>query len=394
MSVQPSLRALLSSIAARWLLVICVCAGQCHSEAAEYLHTYVYNSSTNVNRVWWDQTTTIIEGVIVHMNYATGAALYSNTNWRNFAKARRFAMLLSMNQDSLLSSGAGVTIVENTLQAVATASGRAELSAWQPYIFCGLSRGGSGAYGAIAQGWAAGRNRTIACVAYHGNSLVNNLYANTTDSKNIPVLYLIASLDYTRQADIEDWVRQGITYGYSLRLNGALWTTSMQYGASHTSTGDDTYPLQWLGRCIDARLVTSTRGSLKAIATSASHGANYTMASPNTTVCAFTNISVASSFVTANKMIWLPPNGVNEWLRENSTLNPVISDIRAWDTSVILTASNGIPGASCVWSQSTNLAESNWQILLTNYFGVDGTVRLTNRIAPSAGQNFYRLRDD
>ena len=319
----------------RWIgvLALCLSLPRC-AQAAEYSYTNVYNGGTNINTVWWDDSVTNVQGVVIHLNYATGAALYGNTNWRNFAKSRNFAMLLTISQDSLLSPADGVMIVSNTLKSVATSSGHAELAGWQPLIWEGLSRAGGDPLGAIGEGWVAGTNRTIACVAYHGNSLLNGsgLMASTADAKATPVLYHIASLDSTRQQDVEQWVRLGYAgapgYGYSIRqTDGALWTTSMQYGAVHTDTGDDTYTLQWLGRIVDLRLDNTHRGSLKPIVQANSHGVSYTMANPNTTICAFTNISVVSSFVKINPMIWLPPGGDSEWLWVNAT--PRISSLTA-----------------------------------------------------------------
>ena len=353
--------------------------------AAEYSYTYVYNGGTNVNYVWWDDATANVQGVIIHMNYAAGAGLYYNGNWRSFAASRNFAMMLSINQDSLASASDGVNVVvSNTLKSVAVQSGHAELTAWQPYIFSGLSRGGGGANGSIAQGWIAGTNRTIACLAYHGNSLVYNLYADTASKKAIPVLYLIASLDdpaQGRQGDIEDWVRQGAIYGYSVRLNGALWTTSMQYGVVHNSTGDDTYILQWLGRCIDARLDNSNRGKLKPIVLNNCHGVNYTMANANTYNCAFTNISVASAFVQSNKMIWLPPGNDSEWLWENAT--PRISSI----TSSTNVAYLGQPSPINVSAYTPNSEAVTYQWHLISK-PVGGSAMLGNSNAASTTVTF------
>jgi hypothetical protein len=288
--------------------------------AAEYSYTFTYNATNYTTKVWWDNATTNVQAVIIHFNYAAGAALYSNPNWQTFARARGFAMMLTINQDYPLSAGDGLKIISNTLASTATQSGRSELTNWQPYVFTGVSRGGT--LGALNQGWAAGRNQTIACIAYHGGSLAG-YYASSADAKAIPVLYLVASLDdpvQGRQGIIEDWVRLGANYGYAVRPDdGAFWTTSMQYGFAHNTTGNDTYVLQWLGRVLDARFSNTNRGTLGGIVPSQCHGINYTMASPNTTSCAFTNIAVLTNFVALNKMIWLPPGNDAEWLWENAT---------------------------------------------------------------------------
>jgi hypothetical protein len=46
----------------------------------------------------------------------------------------------------------------------------------------------------------------------------------------------------------------------------------------------------------------------------------------------------------------------------------------------------------CLLLGSTSLTLPNWRILLTNAFGFDGTLQLTNPLDPAAPQTLYRLQ--
>ena len=62
--------------------------------------------------------------------------------------------------------------------------------------------------------------------------------------------------------------------------------------------------------------------------------------------------------------------------------------------SLILSVSNGSPGANSYLLGSTNLALplSNWARLGTNLFDGNGNLSLTNPVDPNAPQQFYRLQ--
>ena len=295
--------------------------------AAEYTFTNNYYGTPYTNRIFFDDSFVPgqLKGVIVTFNY--GATVYANTAWRNFAKDRGLALLLLLNQDTLGIPAYvpdGTNILSVTLASIANASGHAELAgSTLPLIFLGVSRGGTS--GAVNFGWAMGANRTVACLSYHGNSFNYLSAPTTTAAKNIPVLYPMAQLDSGpyRQTDIETAVRTTATTtlngsisatAYGLRPTAGLyWTTTMQYGSSHASTGDDTYPLQWLGRVWDARYNGATPGTLNAITNAASLAGSYALVNGASSTAFFSNTATLA-FAQKDTNVWVPPGGGAEWL--------------------------------------------------------------------------------
>jgi autotransporter-associated beta strand protein len=336
------------------------------SRGVEYVHVFPYagvSGSTYTNSVWWDDSLTPgrIQGVIIHFNYAAGAGLYTNAAWRNFARDRGMAMLRLIDQDEIVTASQGLTLAQNTLNYAATNAGRTDISTNSNfYIFTGVSRGGT--LGAINHGWAAGSNKTLACIAYHGNSF-DYLPAAGAAAKAIPVLYPIAQLDptgtvTTRQGDIEYRVRL-LPTSYR-KQDGLYWTTTMQYGAGHNSTGDDTYPLQWLGRVVDFRHNPATPGTLVHPASVTSSSGRYELRTSNTTTAVFTNLSTVTPFVLKDTNIWLPPGGDSDWLAESappgvrrdldSNLRPAfvapdkVLDRRITGTGIVTFSGSGVIG--------------------------------------------------
>jgi autotransporter-associated beta strand protein len=303
------------------------------------------------NKVWFDDSlvgsgSSGIKGSIVVFDYGNAAGIYTSQAWRNFATSKGLSLTLMTGQDSfgdatsgVYNTSYGLTVLNNTLASAATQSGRGELGASTlPLVFAGVSRGGTA--GAIGFGWQAGSNRTVAAIGYHGNSFN---YLTTTPpaaASAIPVLYPMAQLDptgavTTRQGDIETAVRTtstvasiGLSYGYRPRY-GLYWTTTMQYGTSHASTGDDTYPIQWLGRVWDARYNAGTPGTLTAISNAASSKGTYTLSNTNTTNAAFTSLSTGT-FTQKDGNIWLPAGGTSEWMAESASPT---AGVQSLDTS-------------------------------------------------------------
>jgi fibronectin-binding autotransporter adhesin len=72
---------------------------------------------------------------------------------------------------------------------------------------------------------------------------------------------------------------------------------------------------------------------------------------------------------------------------------PVLSGIALIGTNLVLTAANGVPGEKFYLLQSTNLSlpATNWTPVLTNTFGLDGQVAVTNPVNASATGVFYLL---
>lgn len=294
--------------------------------AAEYTYPGNYYGTPYTNSVYFDSTVAPgqLKGVVVTFNY--GATVYNNPAWRNFAKDRRLALLLMLNQDTLGIPAYvpdGLVILTNTLVSAARATGHTELSAATlPMVFLGVSRGGTS--GAINFGWALGASRTVACLAYHGDSFNYLATPTTPAAQAVPVLYLMAQNDSGpyRQTDIETAVRTAS----ATTLNGAIpatvfgfrpadglyWTTSMQYGSSHASTGDDTYPLQWLGRVWDARYNAATPGMLNAILQTNSLGASYNLLNGASSSAYFANC-VTRAFQQTDTNVWIPAAGASEW---------------------------------------------------------------------------------
>ena len=77
-----------------------------------------------------------------------------------------------------------------------------------------------------------------------------------------------------------------------------------------------------------------------------------------------------------------------------SSAPPVISGIRIIGGSLVITGTNGTPGASYLVLTTTNLAAppANWTILTTNQYGPGGGVNWTNPLNPNFPQTYYRLR--
>ena len=297
--------------------------------AAEFTHNFTYASIAYTNKVYCDDSIAFgqIKGAIVAFNYGGADQAYSLPIWRNFAKDRNLALVLMINQDTFgipAYTPDATTVLNNTLTAAATGLGHSELSAGTlPYIFVGISRGGTS--GAINLGNAYGANRTVACLSYHGNSFEYIPSLSNAAAKAIPVLYPMAQLDSTpaRQTDIETAVRTKGTLstgygGFGVRpTNGLYWTTTMQYGSSHASLGDDTYPLQWLGRVWTARFNASTPGTLTGITAGASLDGIYTLTNGASSSAYFASLSTAT-FTQKDGNIWLPAAGASEWLAEST----------------------------------------------------------------------------
>lgn len=287
--------------------------------AAEYTYNFTYASTAYTNKVYCDDAIASgqIKGAIVAFNYGNADQAYSLSIWRNFAKDRNLALVLMVSQDTFgipANTSAGTTVLNDTLTAAATGLSHSELSSSTlPLIFVGVSRGGTS--GAINFGNACGANRTAACLAYHGNSFEYISSLSNAAAKAIPVLYPMAQLDSgpVRQTDIEAAVRTTGTLstgygGFGVRpTNGLYWTTTMQYGSSHASLGDDTYPLQWLGRVWAARFNASTPGTLNAITAGASLDGKYTLTNGASSSAFFASLSTLHSHKrTAISGCWRP----------------------------------------------------------------------------------------
>jgi alpha-L-fucosidase len=72
---------------------------------------------------------------------------------------------------------------------------------------------------------------------------------------------------------------------------------------------------------------------------------------------------------------------------------PVVGGIQIFNGNLIITGTNGTAGANYFLLGTTNLAlpVSNWTVLSTNQFGVDGSFSATNLISSNWPQAFYRL---
>lgn len=376
---------------------------------AEYQYTNSYAGTAYTNFVYCDDSIAAgqIKGVIVTFNYA--ATVYNDAAWRNFAKDRGLALFLILNQDTLGIPAYvpdGLAIFTNTLRYVATnGSGHLELAnSTLPVAFVGLSRGGTS--GAINFGWALGANRTVACLSYHGNSFnyLSTPYS-TAAAKAIPVFYPTDQLDSGpyRQTDIETAVRTTST----TTLNGTIaptafgfrpsyglyWTTTMQYGAAHTTINDDTYPLQWLGRVWDLRYNPATPGVLNAITNADSYDGNYYLANGASSAAFYSNC-VASAFTQKDANIWIPAGGAGEWvaastlpqagvpLNIDSTCNTV------YTAPATVTNRNFINGGTIIFSGSGPIIMDNGGGLSPNYFKMaGGTLVLRNGVTLRNGAN-------
>ena len=375
--------------------------------AAEYAYTNNYYGTAYTNYVYYDNSLTQIKGVIVTFNY--GANVYFDPAWRNFAQDRSLSLFLILNQDTLgipANVADGLTIFTNTLRYVATnGSGHLELTNNAlPVAFVGLSRGGTS--GAINFGWALGANRTIACLSYHGNSF-NYLATPYTiaAAKAIPVFYPTDQLDSGpyRQTDIETAVRTANTttlngtitataYGFRPTY-GLYWTTTMQYGASHTTISDDTYPLQWLGRVWDLRYNPATPGILNSITNADSYAGSYYLANGASTTAFYSNC-VTSGFTQKDTNIWVPPGGASEWIAASSLPQAgmpwnIDSTYNAIYTAPLtVTNRNFINSGSLVFTGIGSIIMDNGNGLSPNYFKMTGgTVVLQHGVTLRNGAN-------
>ena len=375
--------------------------------AAEYAYTNNYYGTAYTNYVYHDDSLTQIKGVIVTFNY--GANVYSDPAWRNFAKDRSLALFLILNQDTLgipANVPDGLTIFTNTLRYVATnGSGHLELTnSTLPVVFVGLSRGGTS--GAINCGWALGANRTVACLSYHGNSFnyMTTSYSSAA-AKAIPVFYPTDQLDSGpyRQTDIETAVRTTTTttlngtisataYGFRPTY-GLYWTTTMQYGASHTTINDDTYPLQWLGRVWDLRYNPATPGTLNAITNVDSSAGCYYLANGASSTAFYSNC-VTSAFTQKDTNIWVPPGGASEWIAASTLPQagvPLILDSTyntIYSAPATVTNRNFINGGSVIFTGTGTIIMDNSSGLSPNFFRMTGgTLVLRNGVTLRNGAN-------
>lgn len=376
--------------------------------AAEYSYSNSYSGTVYTNLLYFDDSipTGQIRGVIITFNY--GANIYSSSIWRNFARDRNLALLLFVNQDTLGTPAYvpdGLVILTNTLATVAAASGHNELKASTlPLIFLGVSRGGTS--GAINFGWALGANRTVACLSYHGNSFnyLTTPYSSAA-AKAIPVFYPTDQLDSGpyRQTDIETSVRTtGTTtlngtisptaYGFRPTW-GLYWTTTMQYGSSHASTGDDTYPLQWLGRVWDARYNPATPGVLNAITNASSSSGSYLLVNGASSSAFYSNC-VTGSFTQKDTNVWIPAGGASEWVAA-STLPQIGVPLSIDSTgNPIYTAPNTITNrsflnsGSVIFSGAGSILFDNGSSQSPSYFRMTGGVLvLRNGVTLRNGAN-------
>ena len=126
-----------------------------------------------------------------------------------------------------------------------------------------------------------------------------------------------------RQTDIEAAVRTtgNLSTGYGgfgvRPTNGLYWTTTMQYGSGHGGLGDDTYPLQWLGRVWAARFNASTPGTLNPIIPGASLDGKNTLTNGASNSAFFASVSTPA-FTQKDGNISLPAAGASEWLAEST----------------------------------------------------------------------------
>ena len=73
---------------------------------------------------------------------------------------------------------------------------------------------------------------------------------------------------------------------------------------------------------------------------------------------------------------------------------PAFAGISLSGTNVILTGTNGTPGANYAILTATNvtLSLSNWASLATNQFTAGGGFTFTNGITPGEPQRYFRIR--
>jgi hypothetical protein len=73
---------------------------------------------------------------------------------------------------------------------------------------------------------------------------------------------------------------------------------------------------------------------------------------------------------------------------------PKFAGITVSGTNVVLTGTNGTPGANYAILTATNVALplSNWLSIVTNQFGAGGGFSFTNGILPAEPQRYFRFR--
>jgi len=393
--------------AANWVLLIVLFLAA-HLPAAEYGYTNNYYGTGYTNLVYFDNSlaTGQIQGVIVTFNY--GATVFADPAWINFAKDHNLALLLMLDQDTLGIPAYvpdGLTILSNTLAAASAASGHAELAvSTLPLIFLGVSRGGTS--GAINFGWAEGANRTVACLSYHGDSFnyLSTPYS-TAAAKAIPVFYPTDQLDSGpyRQTDIETSVRTTNTttldgtisataFGFRPTY-GLYWTTAMQYGTSHASTGDDTYALQWLGRVWALRYNPASPGILNPIANANSSEGNYYLANGASSTAFYSNC-VTGAFAQKDTNVWIPVGGASEWIAANTRpqagvpVNIDSSGNLIYTAPETVTNRSFINSGSLVFTGNGAIIMDNSSGLSPNYFNMTGgTLVLQHGVTLRNGAN-------
>ena len=101
-----------------------------------------------------------------------------------------------------------------------------------------------------------------------------------------------------------------------------------------------------------------------------------------------TNIVIQQNLPTANN------GNLNALVVRQLPPVPVFGGVQISGGNLIITGSNGLPGASYFVLASTNLTlpTANWTVISTNQFGAGGGWSCTNRISPDSTQFFYRLR--
>jgi autotransporter-associated beta strand protein len=88
---------------------------------------------------------------------------------------------------------------------------------------------------------------------------------------------------------------------------------------------------------------------------------------------------------------FLPAGGVLQVV--SSASPPRIAAIMQTGTNVVLSVTNGPPGATAYLLTTTNLALTrvNWARIATNVFDSSGSLTLSNALAPDMGQRFYSI---
>ena len=101
-----------------------------------------------------------------------------------------------------------------------------------------------------------------------------------------------------------------------------------------------------------------------------------------------TNVVIQQNLPTANN------GNLNALVVRQLPPVPVIGGVQISGGNLIITGSNGLPGASYCVLASTNLMlpTASWMMISTNQFGAGGSWSCTNQISPNSPQIFYRLR--